>query len=271
MKKHRTFPFCFPFFLLGFAPSLHAGTEVKAFLQSYSGQADWVNVQASTQENKLRVDWKGPRSKGSLLYDRDTSQISLVDPIHHSLFLLPAGDQTTLKLVLALFAGQLKKKEDSMDAVTQHNLELVAKNARAFFNGVPRLEKKDTPVGNFSTDVYLTRYTQGGRMREVSVTPFQGTNMLEEDYNTFRSLAHLCLDLSGPLLSQWGVDTGVFEQNFSGSDLPIQETLYVKGRVSMRFKVLGIQARDFEPGIFQPPDEYKPLGLLDLLKQSTGN
>lgn len=271
MKKYRTFLFYFSIFGLGFTPSLQAGTQVKALLQSYSGQSDWVNVQVSIQQGQMRLDWKGPRAKGSLLYDREASQVSLVDPLHRSVFLLPAADQTTLKLVLALFAGQLKKKADGSDAETRHNLALFAKNAQSFFNGVPQLEKKDGPVGSFSCDTYVTNDANGGKMREVWVTSSEATGMDGEDYNTFRSLAHLAMDLGDPLLSEWGADTGTFEQNFSGSALPIQEMLYVKGRASAKFKVLSVHGRDFGPETFQLPGGYKTLGLLDLLRQSSGN
>jgi hypothetical protein len=271
VKKHQAFLFYFSIFGLGFSASLQAGTEVKAFLQSSTGQSDWVNVHASIQQGQMRLDWKGPWSKGSLLYDRETSQVSLVDPLHRSVFLLPSADQTTLKLVLALFAGQLKKKADGADAETRRNLALFAKNAQSFFNGVPQLEKKDGSVGSFSCDTYVTNDAKGGKMREVWVTSSEATGMDAEDYNTFRSLAHLSLDLSDPLLSQWGADTGTFEQNFSVSDFPIQEVLYVKGRTSAKFKVLSVRSRGFGPETFQLPNGCKTLGLLDLLRQSSGN
>jgi hypothetical protein len=270
VKFHRAGFLYFPI-LLVLAPSLQAGTQVKAFLQSLSGQADWVNAQVSIQQGQMRVDWKGPRTKGALLYDRETSQVSLVDPFHKSVFVLPATDQTTLKVVLALFAGQLRKQADGADPSTRSTLELMAKNARAFFNGTPQLEKKGDPAGGFPCDTYLTRDPKGFRMREVWVTPAQGTGMGDEDYNTFRSLAHLSMDLTGSLLGQWGADTESFEQNFSGSDLPVQEVVYVKARPSLKFKILGVQARDFGPETFQLPGGYKTLGLLDLLRQSSGN
>ena len=265
MKIQRT---CLLGFLLliGLAPRLHAGTEIKAFLQSYSGGQNWVNLRLSIQQDQLRLDWKGPLSKGSLLYDRDSSQIALVDPLHHSLFLLPAADQTTLKLALALFAGQLKKKSDGADATTRRDLELAAKNARSFFNGTPQMEKQGETVGGFSCDAYLTRDDQGGKMRETWVAPSEKTGMAPEDYNTFRSLAHLVLELCDPLLAQWGADTVTFKGNLTGSDFPVQELLYAKGRLSAKYKTLGVQAKDFDPGVFQLPNGYKNLGLLDLLK-----
>ncbi len=271
MKTPRTFLLYFPLFWLGFAAFLQAGTEVKAVLRSLSGPSDWVDTKVQIDQGQVRLTWKGPRTKGSLLYDRETSQISLMDPFHKSIFMLPAADQTTLKVVLALFAGQLKQKADSTDAETRHNLDLAAKNAVSFFNGVPELEKKDGPVGSFSGDTYVTHDATGGKMREVWVTSPQGAGMDPEDYNTFRSLAHLAVDLSSPLLAQWGADTGAFEQNFSGTDLPVSEVLYVKGKPSMKLTVLSIQGKDFGAEKFQLPGGYKMLGLLDLLKQSAGN
>lgn len=265
MKIHRTCLFGF-LLSIGLVPKLYAGTEVKAFLQSYSGNADWVNVQVFIQQDQLRLDWKGPRSKGSLFYDRDSSQIAVADSLHRSLFLLPAADQTTLKLALALFAGQIKKQSDGANAATKRTLDLAAKNTRSFFNGTPQLGKEGEPVGGFSCDTYLTLSGNGGKMRETWTTPLEKTGMDAEDYNTFRSLAHLVLDLCDPLLTQWGADTVTFKGNLAGSDFPIQELLYAKGKPSAKYKALAIQAKDFDPGFFQPPAGYKNLGLLDLIK-----
>lgn len=268
MKIRVSFYLCL---FLSLAVPLQAGTALKAFLRDYSSPGDWVNVQVSIQQGQTRLNWKGPLSKGSLFYDRDTGKVSLVDPLHRSIFVLSVGDQTTLKLALALFAGRLRKKADGADAATRRALNLVAGNARAFFNGTPQLEIKDGLLRGFSCDTYLTRDAAGGRMREVWVTPSQATILAGEDYNTLRTLAHLACDLGSPLLDEWGADTGDFGQNFYGSDLPIQEVLYVKGKASFQFKVLGIESRDFEPSVFQLPEGYKTLGLLDLLSQNSGN
>lgn len=263
MKIQRT---CLGFLLLiGVVPRLHAGTEVKAFLQGYSGRENWVNVRLSVQQDQLRLDWKGPLSKGSLFYDRDSSQIALVDSLHHSLFLLPASDQATLKLALALLAGQ-QQKQAGGDAATRSNLEWAAKNTRSFFNGTPQLQKEGLSVGRFSCDAYLTSDGQGEKMRETWLTPPEKAGMPPEDYNTFRSLAHLILDIFDPLLTQWGADTVTFKENLAGSDFPIQELIYVKGRLSAKYKTLGVQAKDFDTGLFQVPTGYKSLGLLDLVK-----
>ena len=244
---------------------------MKAFLQSTCDPSDWVNIQASIQQGQMRLDWKGPQARASLLYDRDSSRITFMDPIHKTLFSLPSEDQTTLKLALVLFAAELKKKADGANPETRHALDLAAKNAQAFFNGVPQLEKKSVQVGGFSCDKWVTSGKTGGKMREVWITPYPGTGMAVEDYNTLRSLAHLALDLASPLLNQWEVDSGIFEQNFYGSDFPVEEALYVKGKSSARFKVLGIQTRTFGLETFQLPSGYQTLGLLDLLKQGSDN
>lgn len=270
MKKPRFFFFFLPL-LWGLAPGLRAGTEVKAYLQSTKDADYWVNVKASIQQGQMRLDWKGPWAKGSLFYDRDSSQVALADPIHRTVLLLPAADQTTLKLMLALLAGSLKEKVDSAGPGARRTYGLAAQNAVAFFNGTPQLEKKGAPDGSFSCDEYVAYGPYGDKMREVWVTDSDGTPLAGEDYNTFRSLAHLALDLSSSLAAQLGADTSAFEQNFSGADFPVREVLYAKGRPSLRFKVLGIQARDFDAATFQLPRDYKMMGLIDLLRQNRGN
>ncbi len=264
-----------PLFLLfwatlswGLAPCLQAGTEVKAYLQSTKSVDYWLNVKASIQQGQMRLDWKGPWSKGSLFYDRDTSQVALADPLHRTVLLLPATDQTSLKLMLALSAGSLKERVNAAGPGARRTYGLAAQNARALFNGTPQLEKKGIPDGNFSCDEYVVYGPYGDKMREVWVTPSDGTPLAGEDYNTFRSLAHLAFDLSSSLAAQLGVDTSAFEQNFSGIDFPVREVVYAKGRPSLRFKVLGIQARDFDTATFQWPQDYKMMGLIDLLRQN---
>src|ERR1039457_4614287 len=76
-----------------------AGTDVKARLESYSQKEAWVNVEAFITDERLRLDFKGPWSHGSLIYDRESSLLTVVDHLHKTVLALTQENQTALKLI----------------------------------------------------------------------------------------------------------------------------------------------------------------------------
>lgn len=265
MKK--TIPILIVFlFEIGLSGTAFAGTALNARLQSYSSPKAWVDVITSIDHDKLRMDFKGPSSNGSLIYDRETSQLTLVDHFRKTVLALTSDNQAAIKLLLNIFSGRLKDQADGADAATRRSFYLARDNARAFFNGLPRLKEKSTRVAGFLCDEYDT-LLKGKKAREVWVTSPSVAGMDAEDYNTLRSLAHLTVDLCGTLLAQWGADTGPFLQDLMGTELPIQEVIYSKDKPSSLIKVLGIHSQTFTDAAFNPPADYQVLSLLDLIKQ----
>lgn len=254
---------CFlPFLALPAHPAW-AGTELRARLESETYKDAWVNVQASIDHDKMRVDFRGPNADGALIYDRETSQLTLVDHLHKTVLPLTADDQTGVKLLLAVASGQLKGRVDGSNA--RRTFAIAENSARAFFNGMPVLKGKGVVQGGFACDEYVTDL-KGKKAREVWVTDPLQAGMEGKDYNTFRSLAHLAVDLGDSVLAQLGADTAAFQENFSESQLPVAEVLYAKGKASVRFKVLGVAPRSFGADNFNPPADYKTVSLVELVK-----
>ena len=250
-----------------------AGTEVKATLESLSRKSAWVNLDTAIDHSRMRLDFEGPSAHGALIYDRESSLLVLVDHLHKTVLSLDPENQQAIKLLLMVFSGRLKGNVAGSDPLAQQALELVEQNAQAFFNGAPRLEKKGVSQAGFYCDEYVTDIA-GTKAREVWVTSPGKAGVSEEDYNTFRSLAHLAMDLGAPVLAQLGVDTEGFQQNLSDPQWPVDEVLYNEGKASARFKILGLRPRNFNDVYFNPPQRYRVLSLMDLLKQggvSSGN
>lgn len=262
-----------PLLLAGLAAQAWAGTEIKAHLEGTSDAKAWVNAEVFIADGHLRLDFKGPLSHGSLIYDRETATVTVVDRIHKDVFSLTPSDQAAAKLLLAINAGQLKSQSSSADANSRRAYAIAAKNAQAIFNGVPRLKAQGEQVGGFSCDDYVTDRPgqdpagDAGKLREVWVTTPEAAGMNGEDYNTFRGLVHLVLDLSSDELQALGADISGFQQDLSDSNLPLQAVLYAKGRPSARFKILGIKSFEPDAGAFDPPADYAVLGLMDLVRQ----
>ena len=264
-----------PFLLAGFAAQAWAGTQIKAHLESSSDAKAWVNAEVLIADGHLRLDFEGPWSHGSLIYDRETAVVTVVDHLHKSVLTLTPGDQTAVKLFLAINASQLKSQSSGPDEKARRAYSIAAKNAQAFFNGAPRLKAKGERVGGFSCDEYVTDRPAGpagtsGMVRQVWVTTPEAAGMNAEDYNTLRSLVHLALDLSSDELEALGADLSGFQQDLSDSDLPLQAVLYAKGKPSAHFKVRSIESFSPEGGTFVPPAGYTVLGLMDLVKQGNG-
>jgi hypothetical protein len=251
--------------LTGFTAPLWAGTQIKAHLESYTYKEAWVDVDASIEDGRLRLDFQGPWSRGSLIYDRESSQVTIVDHLHRTVLPLSQDSQAALKLVGAIAANRFQKEVTGSESGARA-YALVAENAQAFFNGSPDLRAGNMNKEGFTCDEYRTNL-EGKRAREVWVTTPEKAGVSGEDYDTFRSLAHLALDLFGMELSQLGVDPTIFQEGMANPQLPVLEVLYAKGKPSGQFKILQIRSRDFAPGIFDPPAGYQTLSLLDLINQ----
>ena len=247
------------------APVL-SGTSVKAYLESTAYKDSWVNVDAIIDGGRMRLDFSGPLSKSSLLYDRDSSLLTLVDHLHKTILALTADNQATIQLFLTLAAVQMNKQSSTWNPATQKAYELTAQNTRAFFNGVPKLVDKGVKVGGLACDKYVTEL-EGGEKREVWVTTPEKAGLSPEDYNTFRSLAHLAVEMGGSLLTQMGADMTAFGQNFYGSEVPVAEVLHASGKGSSQFKVLKIHSQSYGAEAFNLPTGYQNLTLLDLMRQ----
>jgi hypothetical protein len=254
------------FFICAWAPPLLAGTDVKARLEGYSYKEAWAQIEASIGEGRLRLDFQGPWTHGSLIYDRESSQLTLIDHLHRTILPLSQDSQSTLKFLGAIAAGRLQREMSGSDPAAQRAYRLVEENAQALFNGTPDLTGRAIGKEGFTCDEYRTDL-DGKRAREVWVTAPEKAGMSGEDYDTLRSLAHLVVDLCGTELAQLGADPSAFQQGLAQPQVPVLAVLYAKGRPSGEFKILQIHSRDFAPGTFDPPAGYQALSLLDLLKQ----
>ncbi len=245
---------------------LWAGVGVRAHLESYTYKDAWVDVEAAIGEGQLRLDFQGPWSHGSLIYDRENSLVTVVDDLHKTILPLTQNNQTVLKLMGAIAADRLQAEIAGSRESAQKAYEMAQENARAFFNGIPVLKEKGIQKTGFTCDGYRTDLN-GVRAREVWVTSPEKAGMSEEDYDTLRSLVHLVVDLCSGELTQWGVDTTDFQEGISQPQLPVLAILYAGGKPSCRFQILRVRSRKFNPRTFDPPAGYQTLSLFDVIKR----
>ncbi len=257
-----------PFVLLlcGWTAPLWAGIGLRAHLESYIYKDAWVDVETAIGDGQLRFDFRGPWSHGSLIYDRETSLVTVVDDLHKTILTLTQDNQVALKLFGTAAADRLQREIMGSNESAQKAFELTEENARAFFNGVPILKGQGIQKRGFTCDEYRTDL-DGKKAREVWVTSTEKIGMSEEDYSTLRSLIHLIVDVCGGGLAQWGVDSTDFQERLSNSQIPILAVLYTRGKPSSRFQILRVRARSFSPTTFDPPAGYQMLSLFDLIKR----
>ena len=252
--------------LLGFAIPLWAGSEIKARLESTSSKVAWVEMDALVENGHARINLNGPMTRGSLIYDQKTSEITLVDDLNKSVIPVSETTQTALKMMGFMASSQLKDQMESAPASARLAFHLAEANAQALLNGNPALSRKKVRMDGFSCDLYETNGT-GGKLREIWMAPREATGISSVDYDTLWSLTQLVLGLVGRELSQLGADTTPFLQGYSNLQFPIHAALYANGKISSRFKILSISQRSLEPGIFDSPAGYQTLGLMGLIQQ----
>jgi hypothetical protein len=244
---------------------LQADTVVKARLESTSYKDAWVEVETLIGNGRVRLNFKGPWSHGALMYDRDTSQVTLVDHIHKTVLTLTQENLSALQLVGAIATIKLKSSMEGADPAARSAYFLIEQNAQAFFNGEAVLDKKDASIDGLDCDAYRTDL-QGKKTREVWVADPQKAGIAAEDFESFKSLAHLAVSLTSDEWTQLGADPTNFQQSLATAGFPLQALLYVKGRPTGRFKVENISSKPLAPGVFDTPATYQSLSLMDVIK-----
>jgi hypothetical protein len=253
-------------FLTGFAAPALAGTALKADLLSLSHEDAWVDLNASISGNKVRLDFKGPWANGSLIYDKKSSLLTVVDHLYKEVINLGSGSQTGIKIFLSLFSGQMKKQVSSSDNAAKRAFELAQENAKALINGTPALVKKGVRKNNFTCDEYATEL-EGKKAREIWIAAPEKAGMNAEDFDTLVAMVRLAAELGSPVLEEFGADKKALLKNLSEPQLPMAARLYTNGKNSTRFKISSIKTKTFAEGVFTAPADYKTLGLLDLIRQ----
>lgn len=251
-------------FILLYTPAW-AGTALKAQLLNPFNKSAWTNLELSIDNDKVRMDFRGPYSHGSLIYDRDTSLLTVVDHIHKIVYQVGSAELAGLKIMGNLAFARMKAQWANATGQAHRDFESAQRDIQALFNGTPVLKAKGVAKDGFTCDEYVTKL-EGKSGREVWVTLPDAAGMGLEDFNTCRSLVHLALELFGSGLSEMGADTLSFQQQLDGQALPVDAVLYVRGRVAGTFKVKSISTKSFDPGTFDPPARYQFRGLMDVIK-----
>ena len=260
----KTILLFFPLFFTG--PFSWAGTSLQTRLQSFADKQAWADLDVSIDQSKMRLDFQGPWSHGSLIYARETSLVTVVDKIHETNLTITPADQSALKMLGGLALGLAESQADKGNWNGRKTFAIIRKNIRAFFNGTPLLKAKQVRMVGMECGRYVTEL-EGEKAREVWSTDPEKTSLSGEDYNTLRSLAHLALDLAGDELVQLGADPAAFQRLFSKPELPVVLVLFEKGKPSCRFEIKKLFSQSFTPEAFDPPASYRAIGLLDILKK----
>lgn len=241
-----------------------AGTAIKVHVQSFTPVNSWTNVDVSIDSDRMRLDIKGPTAHGSLIYDRDSSQLTVVDHLRKVFFQFSSTEQLALKLLAGTTAAHIQGQLSTAQGNGAKDWETARRDIIALFNGQPTLKAKGVALGSFTCDEWVSgSHAKYGR--EVWVTSPMAAGMSDEDYHTYRSLLHLGLDLFGDALTQFGADTAAVQQDLLGEDLPVAAVLYVQGKMVCKYRVMSIRPQTFTAGAFDPPVHYQLKSLMDVV------
>jgi len=239
---------------------------VQARLESTAYKYAWVNLDMLVEGDHLKVNVSGPWSRGSLIYDRKTSEIILVDDLNK--IVLPVGESTQTGIEMMGYMVSAKLKDEAQGALPSVRLayDMVEQNARALFNGTSVIQHKKVRMDGYLCDLYEAE-AGNGQKRQVWLAPLEATGINRDDFDTLWSLAQRLLDVFGYELTQLGADTAPFLQERSDSTFPIHAALYSDGKISSRFKIIKISHPTLTSDMFNPPMGYQALSLLDLIRQ----
>ncbi len=253
--------------LICLSSPLFGGTEIHALAEGFSFEKAWIDLLATVDDGHVKIHFQGPWCQGALIYDRESSQLTIVDDLRKTVLILTQENQAALKLIGAVTSGKLISHIAGSTPSAQKTFLLVKDNVQAFFNGPADLKKSAVLKSGFTCDDFQA-YFGGQKCREVWVTGPESAGIDVEDFNTLRSLGHLLLDLSSSTLNQLGADPTNIQQDLSSSIFPICEDLYSNGKHSGRFQVIKIRSGTINPGVFTTPSKYKIRSLLDLMNGS---
>ena len=96
--------------LMGLELPVFGGSEMKVRLESTSHKYAWVNVDVLIENGQLRLNFQGPWSRGSLIYDKTTSGMVIVDDINKIVLSINSNTQTAFKMMGRVASGVLKDK-----------------------------------------------------------------------------------------------------------------------------------------------------------------
>jgi hypothetical protein len=252
--------------LIGLAFPVWAGSEMKVRLESTSHKYAWVDVDILIENGQLRLNFQGPWSRGSFIYNKTTSVMTIVDDLNKIVLPISPTTQTAFKMMGLVASGSIKGQMDGALPSVKMAYHLVEVNAQALFNGNAILKRKNVSLDGFKCDLYQTE-SEGKKNREVWMTPLETTGMNSDDYETLWSLVQQVVELLGSELKQLGADTAPFLGSYSNLQIPIHAGLFVNNKLSSRFGVIKIQSRTMDSGTFDPPAGYQTLSLLEMIKQ----
>jgi hypothetical protein len=139
-------------------------------------------------------------------------------------------------------------------------------NSQALFNGDLVLEQKNVPMDGFQCDLYGTT-KDGAKTREIWTVAADQYGVSPADYQSLQTLLNHLVDLLSPELKQLGADPDPFLQRGLTTQLPTHLCIYLDGKIATRYKVTGIKHEEIGLETFDPPADYRVVGLMDLLHQ----
>jgi hypothetical protein len=245
---------------------LWAGSEVKARLESTANLNAWVEIDVLIDQGKARLNFQGPFSRGSLIYDKNTEDIVIVDDLNRMVIPIGSAAQSTFKMAGYMASSSLKHQAENGIPSVRMAYRLAEDNAQALFNGEGMLKQKNIHMDGFLCDQYQT-VVKGEKVRDVWMTPLTSTGISSDDYRTLWNLTEKAIDLLAPELKQMGVDPDLFLRSYSNLQFPVHAGLFVKGKLSCRYKTQEVHSRTVDTDAFLPPAGYRTMSLMGLIQQ----
>jgi hypothetical protein len=218
-----------------------------------------------TQGDKLRVDIKVPPWRASVLYDRSTQILTVLDHVAHTYDEIGSGKRMMLRNALGLGLRvndmRLSNGGPEQDVKLRDHL---ASAIKTVFNTTFHKTASNRMVGPWTADLYQG---MNGKVELDAATMPQAKAMPNtEDWATWKDFLHVAFDTGKGGLVYYGADDSKLSVWPGFQGFPLGISWHEGSKVVYRFQVVSLVSKPLKADLFAPPADYKEQNVMDLLK-----
>lgn len=253
--------------LAGFAAvPAYSGTRAAC---RFTGPGDNPNaapgVVLSIQGNQARLDIQVYPWNASLLYDRSSGVLTVLDHVMHTYDEYGSAKRMMVRgaLGMALRVNDMRLKNGGNPADVKLRDQLAA-SIQTVFGGTFHKTASGRKVGNWTADLYEEK--NGAVLLSAGALASSKAMSSGEDWETWKSFLQVLLETGRGGLVYFGADEDHLEAWPGFQGFPVSLSWREGGKVVYRFQVVTLENKTLDAKLFAPPAEYKPQSMLDLLK-----
>ncbi|GEM_PF-2071208 len=246
------------------AGPLFAGTQVTATFKSPGLKPNGPNIQLSLQGTRLRLDLKAFPVDGTLLYDRSTGLLTVVDHYAKSYEEFGAAKRYFMGKTLQVGLGVYESRLDKAPQQQRDAWAKLRNTVRAVFaadfqgpTGSVRLAGK--------TGARYESNTNAGQSLSLTVARPEDLALGQGEWETWKSFCGLLRDSLGGGLTFFGADPDKLVSWPGVPGFPLGADWTDGSQQPFDVRIETVKTKSLSDGTFAPPVGYQATSLMNLL------